>query len=145
MKEDTRKLLEKAARAIQASERLLAGGDTEFAVGRIYYAMFYVAEALLNEKGLRFRKHGGVQSAFGEHFVKTGEFEPKFHRWLLEMFNKRIVGDYGVDAAFTVEEAQSMKVAYPFIFPTQISLQKTRALTLFSLYSIVLPDGENLF
>jgi uncharacterized protein (UPF0332 family) len=79
-------------------------GDIEFAIGRAYYAMFYVAEALLNEKGLRFNKHGGVQGAFGEHFIKTGLFDPKYHRWLLTAFNRRIVGDYGVDAIFTVEE-----------------------------------------
>lgn len=108
MKEATGRLLEKAARAIQAADRLLSGGDTEFAVGRVYYAMFYVAEALLNEKGLSFRKHGGVQAAFGEHFVKTGEFDPKFHRWFLEMFNKRIAGDYEVDATFSNEEVQVM-------------------------------------
>jgi uncharacterized protein (UPF0332 family) len=34
--------------------------------------MFYVAEALLFEKGLQFRKHSGVHSAFGEHFAKAG-------------------------------------------------------------------------
>ena len=60
MKETTGPFLEKAARAIAAAERLLEGGDTEFAVGRAYYAMFYVTEALLNERGIRFRKHGGV-------------------------------------------------------------------------------------
>ena len=27
--------------------------------------MFYLAEALLNEKELRFKKHGGVHAAFG--------------------------------------------------------------------------------
>lgn len=80
MKDASSKLLDKATRALRAAERLLQGGDTEFAVRRVYYAMFYIAEALLNEKGLRFRKHGGVHGAFGEHFVKTGEFDPKYHR-----------------------------------------------------------------
>jgi uncharacterized protein (UPF0332 family) len=31
--------------------------------------MFYVAEALLNEKSLQFSKHGGVHGAFGEHYI----------------------------------------------------------------------------
>lgn len=108
MKKATQDLLKKAARAISAAERLLQGGDTEFAVGRAYYAMFYTAEALLNEKDLRFRKHGGVHGAFGEHFVKTGQFDPKYHRWLLEAFNKRVTGDYGVEAVFTIEEASTL-------------------------------------
>ncbi len=108
MKEATGKLLDKAARALQAAEQLLGGGNAEFAVGRAYYAMFYVAEALLNEKGRRFRKHGGVHGAFGELFVKTGEFDPKYHRWLLESFNKRVAGDYGVEAFIAPEEVRRM-------------------------------------
>ncbi len=108
MKETTGPFLEKATRAIAAAERLLEGGDTEFAAGRAYYAMFYVAEALLNERGFRFRKHGGVHAAFGEHFVKTGGLDAKYHRWLLMAFNKRIAGDYGVEAVITVREVQDM-------------------------------------
>lgn len=48
MKENARLLLEKAQRAIQAAQTLLdAGNLPDFATGRAYYAMFYVAEALL--------------------------------------------------------------------------------------------------
>jgi hypothetical protein len=32
--------------------------------------MFYTAEALLNEMGLEFNKHGAVHAAFGKHFAK---------------------------------------------------------------------------
>jgi uncharacterized protein (UPF0332 family) len=67
MKDSSKQLLEKASRAINAANTLLNNGLSEFSTGRAYYAMFYTAEALLNEKGLRFRKHGGVHSAFGEH------------------------------------------------------------------------------
>jgi len=105
VKEATEKLLAKAARALGVAERLTAGEDAEFAVGRAYYAMFYVAEALLNEKGQRFRKHGGVHGAFAEHFVKTGLFDRRYHRWLLEAFSKRITGDYGIESDLTVEDA----------------------------------------
>ncbi|MGH7544863.1 MAG: HEPN domain-containing protein [Gemmatimonadota bacterium] len=108
MKEASAKFLDKAARSIRAARRLLDGGDVEFAVGRAYYAMFYVAEALLTERGLRFRKHGGVHGAFGEHFVKAGELDPKYHRWLLEAFNKRITADYGVDAVATRQDAEGL-------------------------------------
>ncbi len=105
MKEASQKLLAKATRALRIAERLGKSGDAEFSVGRAYYAMFYVAEALLNEKDLRFRKHGGVHAAFAEHFVKTGLLDGKYHRWLLEAFSKRITGDYGIDADLTSEDA----------------------------------------
>ena len=90
MKEGSRRLLDKAGRAIEAAETLLEKGYPEFATGRAYYAMFYIAEALLNEKELRFSKHGGVHGAFGENFVKTGLFDAKYHRWLLDAFDRRI-------------------------------------------------------
>ncbi len=106
MKEATAKFMEKAARSLAAAERLTNTGDAEFAVGRAYYAMFYVAVALLNEKGLRFRKHGGVHGAFGEHFAKTGLLDQKYHRWLLEAFSKRVTGDYGVDTDLNSDDAR---------------------------------------
>lgn len=108
MKEETRKLLDKALRAIHAADIMLREGDVDFAAGRAYYAMFYVAEALLNEKGVRFRKHGGVHGAFGEHFAKSGLVDSKFHRWLLDAFDKRIQGDYGVEAVVTPDDVVSM-------------------------------------
>ncbi len=108
MKEATAKLMEKAARSLVAAERLEKSGDAEFAVGRAYYAMFYVAQALLNEKGLRFRKHGGVHGAFGEHFAKTALLDQKYHRWLLEAFSKRVTGDYGLDANLSSNDARTL-------------------------------------
>jgi len=108
VKDPTQKLLNKALRAIRAAETLLQGGDADFASGRAYYAMFYTAEALLNEKGLRFRKHGGVHGAFGEHFIKNSLLDAKYHQWLLDAFDKRVQGDYGVEAVVTDEEVERM-------------------------------------
>ncbi len=105
MSDPVRALLAKADRAIHAAEVLLKGNDADFAIGRAYYAMFYVAEALLVSKGLRFRKHGRVHAAFGEHFAKGEVLDPKFHRWLLDTYDQRILGDYGVDATLTLEDA----------------------------------------
>lgn len=104
MRGETRKLLEKARRSIAAAETLLKEGDIDFAVGRGYYAMFYIAEALLKEEGLQFRKHSAVHAAFGEQYVKCRKLDPKFHRWLLDAFDKRIQGDYGIEAILGPED-----------------------------------------
>ena len=98
MREYSHKLLDKALDAIEAAEVLVDTGKSDIGAGRAYYAMFYVAEALLNEKGLQFGKHSAVHAAFGEHYAKTKIFDPKFHRWLLDSFDKRLEGDYGVEA-----------------------------------------------
>ncbi len=97
MKETTRQLFARAVDAIEAADILLTNGKTDFAAGRAYYAMFYAAEALLNEKGFQFGKHGNVIAADGRHFAKTKELDPKFHRWPLTSFDQRQIGDYAFD------------------------------------------------
>lgn len=97
VKRKAQQLLEKAQQAIEAAELLLEGQKFDFAAGRAYYAMFYVAEALLFEEGIEFRKHTGVHAAFGKHFAKTGRLDPKYHRYLLEAFESRLEADYGVE------------------------------------------------
>jgi uncharacterized protein (UPF0332 family) len=108
MTEAAQKLLDKSSRSIAAGDAPLAAGHLEAAANRAYYAMFYAAEALLEERGLRFRKHGGVHAAFGEHFAKANLLDAKYHRWLLAAFNKRITADYGVDAVLSASEITDM-------------------------------------
>ena len=83
----TRKLLDKAVDTIESSELLLDHGKVDVAAGRAYYALFYIAEALLNEKGLQSSTHGDVIGAFGKEFAKTKLLDQKFHRWLIEGFD----------------------------------------------------------
>ena len=104
MKPQTESLLTKSGRALAVARRLLEDGDLDFAAGRAYYAMFYVAEALLFERGLTFSKHAGVQAAFGEHFAKPGLLDSKFHRYMLDAFAKRLQGDYGFEIVPTRED-----------------------------------------
>ena len=67
--------------------------------------MFYLAQALLNGKGLTFSKHGSTLSAFGLHFVKAGEVEAKFHQYLIKSFNLRLSADY--EATTTLDKVQA--------------------------------------
>ena len=93
MKEVTEKTLLKASRALRAMEAFLREGDADFAVRRAYDAMFFTAEALRNETGLRSRQHNGGHAGFGEPFVRSGLLDSQFHRWLLDAFDKRIIGN----------------------------------------------------
>ncbi len=103
MKETTQQLLDRAIDTIEAADILLTNEKVEIAAGRAYYAMFYVAEALLNEKGFQFGKHGNVLAAYGQHFAKTKELDPKFHGWLITAFDQRQIGDYGFDPDIQAE------------------------------------------
>jgi len=126
MKDYTQKLLDKAMDTIEGAEILLNGGKFDISAGRAYYAMFYVAEALLNEKGLTFSKHSGVHAAFGENFAKTKELDPKFHRWLMDAFDKRLAGDYGVETDIEIGVAADMiNQAREFLDTAQKYVQET--------------------
>lgn len=109
MKDYSTKLFSKALDAIEAAEALLNINKAEIAAGRAYYAMFYVAEALLyNEFDLKFSQHGQVIAAYGKNFAKTKALDPKFHRWMRDGFDKRITGDYGVDTGIEDEIVATM-------------------------------------
>jgi len=77
MKESTEQLLFNAEETLNAAEVLFRENYLRDAVNRAYYTVFYVAESLLNEKDLRFKKHGTVHGSFAQHFVKTGIFDAK--------------------------------------------------------------------
>ena len=103
MKEHSRKLLAKALDTIEGAEGLLNMHKPEIAAGRAYYAMFYVAQALLYERDLQFSQHGQVIAAYGKEFAKTKELDPKYHRWLRAAFDTRISGDYDVDTGISTQ------------------------------------------
>ena len=108
MNKDIASLLEKAERSLSAARSLLDEGHHDFAVSRAYYAMFYVAEALLASLGEAYSSHGAVIGAFGRIFAKSGKLDPKFHRWLIDAQDLRNVGDYGVGRTITAEQVKEV-------------------------------------
>jgi len=128
VKEYSSKLFSKALDAIEAAEALLNVDKAEFAAGRAYYAIFYVAEALLyNEFDLKFSQHGQVIAAYGKNFAKTKVLDPKFHRWMRDGFDKRITGDYGVDTGIEDDIVATMiNQAREFLEATQKYLKEKK-------------------
>lgn len=104
MIEETVKLLDKALRFIHSAILLKASEDYESSVSRLYYAMFYCAEALLLSKGMTFSSHKAVIAQFGLHFIKTGELPADMHANLRSAFDIRQQGDYWIDAAIGVND-----------------------------------------
>ncbi len=62
-------LINRAKKYLGSAELLLTSGDYESSVSRVYYAMFYSAQAVLLTKGLSYPSHAGVISGFGEQFL----------------------------------------------------------------------------
>jgi uncharacterized protein (UPF0332 family) len=99
-------LIQKARASLDAARLLAKQGHFDFAVSRAYYAMFYVAEALLLDEGLVFSKHSAVIAAFGQRFSKTGRVPAEFHRYLIEGQDSRNIGDYGIQPTLSSEDAE---------------------------------------
>jgi uncharacterized protein (UPF0332 family) len=102
---DQTALVAKAEDSVRAAELLARDGHYGFAVSRAYYAMFYIAEAMLLEHGLRFTSHAGVISAFGQRFSKTQKVPSEFHHYLLAARDGRTEGDYDIYPKLTADDA----------------------------------------
>jgi uncharacterized protein (UPF0332 family) len=74
---------------------------------------------------LSYSKHSAVHASFGKIYAKEGIVDPKFHRWLLDAFDQRIIGDYGVEADITREDVELMiDHARGFLATTQQLLKR---------------------
>ena len=123
LKPEIKTLLDKAAQSIQAAELLNREGYANFAASRAYYAMFYVAEALLLSREISFSSHSAVIAAFGQIFAKPQILDPKFHRYLIDAQDMRNLGDYGIGQQILPQSVQEMLVwASEFIETAQFIL-----------------------
>ena len=109
MTEEVKKYLEKAEHALRVAEDLLKDGHAPDAASKIYYSMFYAAQALLKSDGIEVIKHSAVESAFGYYFAKSGKIDPKFHKMLIGARKVREVADYDIEEEI-VEPTASLKL-----------------------------------
>ena len=122
---DISDLLAKAKESVEASESLLKDGFYDFSAGRSYYAMFYVAEAVLLTKDLSFSKHKAVIAAFGKEFVKSGLLPASLHAYLVDAFDSRQLGDYGPKGSLNEEKAEELiEQAKEFVIIVEEYLRK---------------------
>jgi uncharacterized protein (UPF0332 family) len=113
-------LLAKARRSLRSAEVLLRDGDHDAAVSRAYYAMFYLAEALLLSKNLAFSSHAATIAAFGKEFAKTGALPAELHAYIREAAEARNMGDYQVDSRLNPETAsRHIQRAQQFLLKTE--------------------------
>lgn len=121
----SRLLMLKAERYIRSANVLAEDGDLDSAASRLYYAMFYVAEALLDEKGFTFSSHHAVISAFGQHFSKTKIFDSRFHQALLSAYSLRQIGDYAEISNLSRSDIDELiSIAEEFVIAAQDWLVK---------------------
>lgn len=108
MKPEVEELLDKATRSIKTAHKIFKDGEVDFAGSRAYYALFYIAEALLLERGLAFSSHSAVIANFGKEFARTQTLNPKFHNYLIKAQDRRNIGDYAIGSHLTEDEVREM-------------------------------------
>lgn len=74
MNDEINALVKKAKDSVLGAEILFKSKFYNFSISRSYYAMFYLAEAILLTKELSYSSHKGVISGFSEHFVSQEIF-----------------------------------------------------------------------
>ena len=100
--------LEKAISKLESAEYLFNGGYYDDAASRAYYAMYYVARALLALKDIYPKTHSGLISKFGLEFVKDGYLEVIHGQAISQAKDIRENADYGVGIEISKEEAEDV-------------------------------------
>ena len=119
MKEEIHMLINKAEHALGVAEELIKDGYPSDAASKIYYSMYYAAQALLKSEDINVIKHSAVESAFGYYFAKPGRIDPKFHRMLINARKVRETADYDIYEEI-VEPVASIKVDEGKLFLARI-------------------------
>lgn len=113
---EMQRLIDYAEDSHAAAKVLIDGGFIGFSAAQSYYTMFYLTEALLLSKGLKFSSHSAVIAAYGKEFSKTSLLDPKFHRRLIVAEERREDGHYGASQNISDEDAlESFEWAGEFI------------------------------
>ena len=97
----------RAERYLETAEMLIEEGDYESSVSRSYYAMFFVARALLKKTGTEPQTHSGIRNQFGLHFVKEGPLPKRFANMLNDAEEMRTLADYAEEFVLTEDDART--------------------------------------
>lgn len=124
MTREQQALLDKAQRSMDAAKSLVEQGFYDFAVSRAYYAMFYVAQALLDREGLSFSSHAAVISAFGQYLARSGKVPTEYHRQLIDAQAQRTRADYDPQPNLSRQDAELLiNQAQAFLTTAQTNLK----------------------
>lgn len=99
---------ERAERYLASARMLLDHGDFESVASRCYYAMFYIARAMLEQKGIEPKTHAGIHNQFGQHFVRRGEVSQELNTAFSEAWRLREFAEYAEEAFMEHGEAAEL-------------------------------------
>lgn len=103
-------LLRKAQKYLRSAAVLLEMEDYDSTVSRAYFAMFYAAQALVKQRGLRLAPAQSLSEAFVAHFVDHGPLPRRAAQALDEGFRLMEMGDFAHTFGVSAPQAEAMLV-----------------------------------
>ena len=117
--------IKQAHEMLEVAAHNMAAGFYGSAINRAYYAIFYVANALLATQGISRSKHSGVIAAFRQCFVKPGLVETECGEIYARVMDDRHTSDYDVETTVEPERAQTdLDDAHRFVDRVERHLRK---------------------
>lgn len=86
--------IEKAQRALEQAQGVVALEYWETIANRLYYAAYNAVSALLVAYGYTAHTHNGVIHLFGQYFVQPGIVDIQDGKLYHHLFSMRLTGDY---------------------------------------------------
>lgn len=86
--------LEKGLKTLAEAKYVAKGEFWSLTANRLYYATFYVCEALLIKNHIEATTHAGVSRMINLHYVSTGILSVEDGHLLRNLFRMRQTGDY---------------------------------------------------
>ncbi len=118
-------LVRRAEQSLGAAARLLEDSYLAASVSQAYYAMFYMASAVLLTRGMRFKRHATVIASFSNEFVKNHLLPAQLQQYLAAGFEERLRGDYSLSDEVSREEAaEQLRRAREFVAAVRELLEK---------------------
>ena len=100
--------MEKAHRFLDQAQMVQEMQQWDLAANRYYYACFHAVQALFIHNGLASKRHSGMLSQFGLHFIKTGLIEDRLGGFLTRMEQLREKGDYNCLFAISKDDLDTI-------------------------------------
>ena len=115
--------MEKADRFVKQATMMCNLEQWDMAANRYYYACFHAVQALFIHNRLNSRRHSGMLTQLGLHFIKKGIIEDRLGAFLTRMEQLREKGDYNCLFEVTKDELLT------FVDPAHELIEKIRAIT----------------
>ena len=113
---------QKSYARLQEANDAMKDAHWNLTIQRLYYAVYYMASALLLKNKIPAQSHNGVVGQIGLHFVTTGRLSKEYGRLYSRLLQSRISGDYNDFFDFTEEDVNS------FMQPTRELIKRLEEL-----------------